>query len=283
MSDPSYRMATREELDVALSLAAAEGWNPGLDDADIFWRTDPEGFVVVELADEVVGTGSIVSYGDFGFMGFFIVKKELRQQGIGRGFWRWRKETLERRLKPGAAIGLDGVFDMQSFYARGGFVFTHRNLRMEGLGHSSTPPPNISALSSVPFEQIAALDRRCFGFSRNRFLRRWIEPKYGLAVGATHDGQLKGYGVIRQCRHGYKIGPLFAEDHESAEDIFLALSNYAAGQAIYLDIPENNPAAVALANQHNMTEVFGCARMYAGGIPALPWESIYGITTFELG
>lgn len=283
MNDLSYRMATREELDIALSLAAAEGWNPGLDDADIFWGTDPEGFVVVELAGEVIGTGSIVSYGDFGFMGFFIVKKELRHRGIGRGFWHWRKETLKKRLNRDASIGLDGVFDMQSFYAEGGFVFTHRNLRMQGLGRSSTPQPNIVELSTVPFEQIAVLDRRCFGFRRDRFLRRWIKPKHGFGVGVVDEGQLKGYGVIRECRQGYKIGPLFAEDHESAECIFQALSNYAAGQDIYLDIPEKNPAAIALANQYGMKEVFGCARMYAGGVPALPWEAIYGITTFELG
>lgn len=283
MSDLSYRMATREELDVAVSLAAAEGWNPGLDDADIFWQTDPEGFVVVEMAGEVIGTGSIVSYGDFGFMGFFIVKKELRQQGIGRGFWHWRKETLKKRLNPGASIGLDGVFDMQPFYAGGGFAFTHRNLRMQGLGRSAIPSPHIAALSTVPFEQIAALDRRCFGFKRDRFLRRWIEPKHGLAVGAMEDGRLKGYGVIRECMQGFKIGPLFAEDRESAEHIFLALSNHVVGQDLYLDIPENNPAAVALTNQHGMKEVFGCARMYAGGIPALPWGMVYGITTFELG
>jgi hypothetical protein len=32
-----------------------------------------------------------------------------------------------------------------------------------------------------------------------------------------------------------------------------------------------------------MTEVFGCARMYNGPAPQLPWDRIYGITTFELG
>jgi hypothetical protein len=52
---------------------------------------------------------------------------------------------------------------------------------------------------------------------------------------------------------------------------------------LFLDTPENNPAALALAASHGFTEVFGCACMYHGSAPQLPWGNIYGVTTFELG
>jgi hypothetical protein len=32
-----------------------------------------------------------------------------------------------------------------------------------------------------------------------------------------------------------------------------------------------------------MKECFGCARMVLGPVLALPWNAIYGVTTFELG
>ena len=32
-----------------------------------------------------------------------------------------------------------------------------------------------------------------------------------------------------------------------------------------------------------MTEVFGCARMYFGPVPAIRHERVFGVTTFELG
>lgn len=283
MSDCRYRSATREELDLAVEWAGREGWNPGLGDADVFWETDPEGFVCIERDGEVIGTGSVVSYGDFGFMGFFIVREGLRGQGLGAPFWHWRKRRLRDRLSPGAAIGMDGVFDMQPFYAKGGFEFTHRNIRMEGGGESANPDPEIVPLDEVDYESVRELDRRCFGFDRDRFLRRWIRPRTGRALGHVKDGRLDGIGVIRKCESGYKIGPLFAVNREVAESLFSGLAAEAVGEPVFLDVPECNLDALALAAGRGMKEVFGCARMYAGPVPALPWNEVFGVTTFELG
>lgn len=52
---------------------------------------------------------------------------------------------------------------------------------------------------------------------------------------------------------------------------------------MFLDVPENNPAAVGLAQHQRMREVFGCARMYLGPAPMLTHERVFGVTTFELG
>lgn len=282
-----YRHISRTELDTAVAWAAREGWNPGLGDADIFWAADPEGFVGAERDGELIATGSIVSYGgEFGFMGFFIVRPDLRGCGIGREFWLWRRDKLRARLRPGAAIGMDGVFAMQPFYARGGFVFSHRNLRMAGRGRRAVAGAeggSLRELATLPFEAVADYDRRHFGFGREAFLRGWIAPADGRGLGAWDGGRLRGMGVVRRCREGFKIGPLFADTPEIAESLFGALAAEAAGEPLFLDVPENNPAALALAARHGLAEVFGCARMYHGTAPALPWAGIFGVTTFELG
>lgn len=281
----TYREATREELETAVDWAAAEGWNPGLGDASIFWDTDPGGFVCAERSGEVVGTGSTVAYGrEFGFMGFFIVRPDLRGQGIGRDFWIWRRDRLRTRLGPGAAIGMDGVFAMQPFYARGGFVFSHRNLRLAGTGQGgASVDPALVELGSLPFEQVAGFDRHHFGFSRDVFLHRWIHPEGGLGLGFLDGDRIRGFGVVRPCRTGFKIGPLFAETPEVADALFVALSGHAGGEPVFLDVPESHPAALELGRRHQLTESFGCARMYHGPPPKLPWNQIYGVTTFELG
>jgi len=281
------RPLTRDEFNIAVEWAATEGWNPGLGDADIFWYTDPDGYLGAEYDGEIVGTGSVVSYGGrYGFMGFFIVKPELRGQGIGSRLWFHRRDFLRSRLVDGAAIGMDGVFDMQDWYHRGGFEFTHRNLRVEGVGKAA--PEVLEQVSVVPlreilFEEVAAYDKHCFGFEREKFLRSWIGSSTADALGYVRDGRLAGFRVIRRCWEGSKIGPLFADDSEIASVLFDGLGNSAAGSPIWLDIPERSDEAMALAHRNGMEEVFGCARMYHGPIPDMPWNQIFGITTFELG
>ena len=95
------RNMRREELDILVEWAANEGWNPGLSDADIFWATDPEGFIAAELDGELVGGGSIVSYGGrYGFMGFFIIHPDHRGHGFGNTLWHARRQKLIKRLQP---------------------------------------------------------------------------------------------------------------------------------------------------------------------------------------
>jgi GNAT superfamily N-acetyltransferase len=283
------RNMTRSEVEELVAWAAREGWNPGLHDAELFWATDPAAFIAAELDGEMIGGGAITSYnGEFGFMGFFIVRPEYRGRGIGNTLWHARRKRLLDRLHPGASIGLDGVFEMQDYYAKGGFAFSHRNIRFrtEITDHSATAQDddkNIVPLAAVPFDQVLDYDRTSFPATRSNFLREWIAQPDALALGYLHDGQLNGFGVVRRCGQGCKVGPLFANDTLKAEALYAHLAGFAAGGPLFLDAPENNPAAMAFAAQHQMVEVFGCARMYLGHPPIIQHERIFGVTTFELG
>lgn len=286
------RQMRRAEVDLLVGWAAREGWNPGLMDAELFWQTDPDAYIAADLDGELIGGGAITAYGDaFGFMGFFIVRPEFRGRGLGNRLWHARRELLLGRLNPGACIGMDGVFAMQDYYAKGGFVFSHRDIRFradspaEVAGKSGLQQArdSIRPLADVPFDQVLAYDRLCFPAERASFLRGWISQPQALALGCLRDGRLAGYGVIRRCLEGAKIGPLFADDSMAAEALYAGLRGFAAAGPVFLDAPENHPAALALAQRHGMVEVFGCARMYLGPVPTMDHERVFGVTTFELG
>ena len=89
--------------------------------------------------------------------------------------------------------------------------------------------------------------------------------------------------MIRQCRRGWKIGPLFADEPETAQLLFDGLAAQAPGAPIFLDVPRPNAAALALARARNMQPVFETARMYTKGDPGIPVDRVYGVTSFELG
>ncbi len=83
-SNFQIRIMTRNDLDIAVSWAAKEGWNPGLHDAECFYQTDPQGYFMGFIDNDPIGCISAVSYGkDFGFLGFYIVKPEYRRKGYG--------------------------------------------------------------------------------------------------------------------------------------------------------------------------------------------------------
>ena len=104
---------TRSEVDVLGQWAASEGWNPGHNDLDIAWKTDSEAFIALRRGEELLGGGTIFSYdGDFGFMGLFILRPDVRGQGLGAWLWHERVSRLKQRLKPDASIGMDGVLAM---------------------------------------------------------------------------------------------------------------------------------------------------------------------------
>jgi len=283
MSNKEYkiRRMKREDLDIAIDWAAKEGWNPGKFDTDSFWETDPEGFYIGLIGDEPISCISAVAYDDsFGFVGFYIVKPEFRGKGYGYAIW---KESLKHLSTQN--IGLDGVVEQQENYKKSGFKFAYRNIRYVGLvKQTQKKSSNVVKLSELPFESLLSYDEKLFPSSRPQFLKHWIRQPRSLAVGTLIDKKLSGYGVIRKCRDGYKMGPLFANDKDIAEELFLSLCNFVKkGTKIYLDTPEINKEAVLLADKYNMNPMFETARMYTKNIPSIPVNKIFGVTTFELG
>lgn len=272
---------TRDEVALALSWAAGEGWNPGLHDAESFFAADPGGFFAGELAGEPVASISVVKYGpSFAFLGLYIVRPEFRGRGLGYALWQHGMASAQ-----GRQVGLDGVVAQQPNYRRSGFRLAWRNVRYQGTGLGQTlREQRVVPLAQLPFEALARYAAPFFPAPREAFLRAWIGQPDASALGWIEEGTLRGCGVIRRCRSGWKIGPLFADGEAIAAGLYEALAGAASGtEPVSLDLPEPNAAAVALARRHGMRSVFETARMYTGVAPAVPMERLYGVASFELG
>jgi len=57
----SIRTMTRDEVNLAIAWAASEGWNPGLYDAESFYATDPNGFLLGEINHEPIAVISLAA------------------------------------------------------------------------------------------------------------------------------------------------------------------------------------------------------------------------------
>lgn len=275
------RSMRRDELDLGIDWAVAEGWNPGLHDADSFHATDPGGFLIAHRGDEPVGMVSAVAYGaGFGFLGFYLVRPAWRGQGHGLALW---QAAMARPT--GRVVGLDGVVAQQANYRKSGFALAWNNVRWQGpaVDHGA-PEAGIAAATPADTDALLAYDAPLFPADRRGFMRRWLAQTGSHVRVARVDGAVAGFGVIRPCRQDWKIGPLVADALALADPLYGALvSAVPAGDAVQLDVPAPQAEAVALARRHGMQSVFETARMYAGPAPALPMQRLFGITTLELG
>lgn len=264
----------------AIEWAAAEGWNPGAADLPGFLAQDAGLFLGVEDQGALLSVIAATRYGaDFGFIGFYIARPDLRGQGHGMAVWHAGMAQLAGRL-----VGLDGVVAQQDNYRKSGFTLAWNNIRFGGVPkRPPLPLQGIVPAADVPLAALALLDRSVFPAARESFLRAWIAQPGHLALAHVTDGTVTGFGVIRRAREGHKIGPLVAETPAVAQALVAALLARVPDGPVFLDVPEPHRAAVALAESLGLQPVFETARMYTGAAPAIHADRLFGVTSFELG
>jgi GNAT superfamily N-acetyltransferase len=267
----TIRRLTLGEIRTLLDWAAAEGWNPGLDDALPFQAADPQGFLGAFVDQQMVAGISAVAYdGHFGFIGLYICHPDWRGQGHGKAVWDAAIAYLGDRT-----VGLDGVPKQQANYAKMGFVAAYETIRMSGTLPGGRPGGQ--ALTQDDLEDIRSLDRQCFPSSRDAFLQLWLAPPRNVVV-RSQGGVITGYAVTRTCGDGSKIGPLFALTMDAAMDMLATRSGI-----VHIDVPAAQTEWLAELSRAGFVEGFATRRMYRGTAPALRMDAIYGISSLELG
>ena len=103
-------------------------------DAECFATVDPQGFLIGELDGTAAATISCVNYDDcFAFLGFYIVRPDLRGHGYGLRIWNAAMAHAGART-----VGLDGVVAQQANYQKSGFHWPIPIFAMAARSRSST-------------------------------------------------------------------------------------------------------------------------------------------------
>lgn len=265
---------------VHVAWAADEGWNPGLHDAAAFFETDREGWFLGTLAGRPVAAGSAVRYGEaFAFMGFYIVEPAHRGRGFGLELTHARLEHLGDRI-----TGADGVVEYLEIYRRIGLELAWLTARRALEDPAAVEPSRLTvSLDAVSTDALVDYDLAgAFPADRRTFLEAWRAMPEAVGRAVVEGEELRGWGLRRRCRVGWKVGPLFADGPEIADALLRDIVSGADGR-VTIDVPGVNPDAVRLADRLGLPTVFETGRVYRNGVPAIDESRQYGITSLELG
>lgn len=276
---PIIRMLSLGELTDLIDWAAAEGWNPGLEDAAMFQAADPEGFIGAFVGNEMAAAISAVAYGDdFGFIGLYICRPEMRGKGYGKAVWAAGMARLA-----GRTIGLDGVAEQRANYESKGFKPIYETIRYSGRPMGLTIGAKRSRIVTAQLvPDIIRYDALCFPAPRRSFMMGWLKPPHHALAVVSSQGTT-GYAVVRPCRSGFKVGPLFADDTETALTLLLDLAGACEGGDLHIDVPATKVDFIEALDAAGFSPTFATTRMYKGPLPALAANRIFGTTTLELG
>ncbi|KEO50794.1 GNAT family N-acetyltransferase [Thioclava pacifica] len=269
------RVAALPEIETVLEWAAAEGWNPGRDDAAAFQVADPEGFFVAEREGTPIAAISVVNHdADHAFLGLYICRPDARGQGVGYALWQHALDHAGART-----VGLDGVAAQQANYAKSGFVRSGATQRFTGQ-LTSRSGSDIRDVAPEDIPHLIALDTGASGLSRAAFLGAWLQPTASRRSVVLSDRS--GFATIRQCREGAKIGPIIAPTAQEALGLAEAAVGILAPAQVSIDLPEANHALRETLLARGFSMGFETARMYRGPKPRDD-HRIQAIATMELG
>ena len=200
----------------------------------------------------------------------------MRGRGYGRAVWDAGMARLSQ-----TTVGLDGVPAQQANYRSMGFAPAYRTFRFSGRLPAAGLSAEVHPVEPDLLPALGEFDRRFFPAARPSFLEGWLAPP-NIALAKIGEGGIQGYGVVRECREGFKIGPLFAVDEIAAADLLAALNAQCPGE-VQIDVPEDKENFADLLLRAGFSRGFETARMYRGPAPELDGSGIFGISTLELG
>jgi hypothetical protein len=215
----------------------------------------------------------------FGFLGCYIARPQVRGKGFGIQIWNAGMTRLA-----GRNVGLDGVPAQQANYRKSGFRLAWNNARHEGVPAAAPMPAGVALVDarSLPFDRLAAYDRRFFPEARDGFLSTWISLPERTALAALSDGEIVGLGVVRTAVTASRIGPLYAATPAIAAALIGKLAAAMPGP-IAVDIPDFNEPGTKMAAELGLKPAFETARMYTGPEPAIDRPGLFGVASFEFG
>jgi len=288
------QMSEEDYNNVVRPWTILENWNPGCFDSQIYF-SHPEGrfFYVLKKLNEIVAALLGYAYNsNHATVGCYIVKPGERGRGYGKQLWDCVLNSLCTRYHN---VRLYSVPALIAAYQKEGFILENSSIqhwqRVNGSPIAPFHSPNIQVATHQELLAICEYDQSIFPAQRHSLLKALLNlPESSVIYSrAPHSGLINGFGAIRLCEEGYRIGPLYADSPSIARELICKLlSSRRPDNMVFMDSHNYNQHAAKLLTNHfhfTHTKEKDCFPMYRGA--PLPMthnaHKHYGEMALDLG
>ena len=264
-----FRRMTQDDVPAALALCRASGWNQTAADWGLLLEVGGDGCHVAVMGNRVVGTATAVDYeARFAWIGMVLVDANSRGRGIGSALTR---DALDRLGDVPAR--LDATPKGYPLYLKLGFVEECRLRRMTNTSWSAAvahAAGEARRMRREDLDAVAEWDRWVFGADRRRILDWALEAAPDLAFVVERGTSLRGYCLGRRGHLFRQIGPVVADDLETARQLVEACRRRVSDLPMVIDVPSvqerwsEHLAAVGFAEQRPFIRMCRGANLHPG-------------------
>ncbi len=218
----SEGLLSEHDLENAQGLVAEAGWNQNANDWRIFLELG-RAFAVKDASGRVAATAATLPYpSGFGWISMVLVSGPFRRQGIAT-------RLLERCIASLRDAGMVPVLDAtpagREVYRPLGFRDGWAITRWRAAS-TKTNGVRPQLLEKRHWPALLALDASAFGCDRAPLLERLRARSSQFACVVERNGALRGFLLGREGRVATQLGPIVAEDEETAAE----LAGFACGR-----------------------------------------------------
>ena len=228
------RPMTEADLAAAQALSTELRWPHRPTDWESVFRHG-EG-LIAERDGQVVGTGLRWRWGEqHATIGLVIVSPACQGRRIGHRLMSALLDGLDSHT-----VLLHATAEGRGLYERLGFVRTGELRQHQGTALPTLPVALDAGWRLRPAGQrdldvLVALDEQARGMPRRALIAE-LQAQSDATVVLDHDGQARGFAMLRRFGRGHAIGPVVAPDATGAKALIAHLSGQNAGRFTRIDI-----------------------------------------------
>jgi GNAT superfamily N-acetyltransferase len=227
-----------------------EGWNIGLHDSEIYYKIDPIGHHIVKANESIASLSLIKHSSTFFTLGPFIVHKSYRGQGVGETLWNVALSRMNQE-HPDAHIALYSVSEQVERYKKAGFVPV-LNIQRWYINSNQLIYPSMSdkctLITNKLIPSVSEYYQNHYVTNRELLFKNLLLKPETNGLVFMDDNVIKGFGFIRPCVRGFRIGALVADTSEIAQTLIAGLLVFAQSAPVFIDVPGSNPHGINCMN-----------------------------------